>query len=215
MTVTEIVQIVDLVDRVITTLGQRRDVTPRIIDAEARRLDGGLALLERSQSENLSKYHLVAVKIERLEADLPAARRAVEKARNTELRRLRERELTELEEELDHLSELRRSLEMVRSDFRETAAVVRRGQTQLRRIRDRIVASEEAAAAAEARAAALTDLRDTRRALETLQETVDNRVAKGRAEAELAEADTFVSGLILEETDYAYRDELPSRRPPT
>jgi chromosome segregation ATPase len=198
-----------LFDRVLTLIGSRTDVSPREIDAEVSRIDTATRTFEQFRTDHLQKYHLVNVKLERLRQDATTARHAVDRARGGDLRRLRERELREVEDEIEHLTRLQAQMEQVRAQVNETAAVIRRGQLQLRRLQDTIAVENEAAAAAEARAAAYAQLQQSRNELCAMRDDVDRRAAQAYGANELALDDPFVAGLVLEEADDRHFEHRP------
>jgi septal ring factor EnvC (AmiA/AmiB activator) len=200
---------VSLFDRVLALLSSRPEVAPREIDAEVIRIDTATRSFEQFRAEHLQKYHLVEVRLERLRHEEAAARRAVDRARGAELRRLRERELREVQDEIEHLTHLHARMEHVRAQVNETAAVVRRGHLQLRRLRDTIAVEREAAAAAEARAAACAQLQRSRDELRAIRDDVDRRAAQALGAGELTMDDPFVTGLILEEADDRHFENRP------
>ncbi|MEU4410453.1 hypothetical protein AB0F88_38610 [Streptosporangium sp. NPDC023963] len=200
---------VNLFDRILAMVGQA-DVPQHEIDAEIIRINTTTQDFDQPCIEHLYEYHLLGIQLERLRNEEVAARRAVGKARGTDLMRLRERKLREVHDEMEHLTYLRARMEEVLTYVNETTAVIRRGRKQLRQLRATIAVEGKAALAAEERAAAYARLQRSREELHAIRDEVDRRAAWAYGAEKQATDDMFLTELILEEAHDRHLENRPS-----
>jgi len=164
----------------------------------ADRFDAALQELDARRFAIVRDYHHVEVRLERFREDAAEARRAVARAKGAELCRLREQQLEELEDEIEHLERQFGVMATTRNAILETTAIVRRGQRELRRYADRIAVARQAHDAEEAKASALWALEQSHQELVAVRDAWDRRTGEQRGRSSEAMQDPFVRGLILE-----------------